>query len=195
MSGIVTVRPARETDAPALCAIYAPYAEETAVSFEYAAPDEETFLGRMRTVMRRYPYLTAEADGEIVGYAYAGPFGGREAYGWSAEVTVYVRQDRRRSGAGRALYRALEACLRAQGVVNLYACVAVPAGPDPRLTEDSLRFHEHMGYREVGRFRGCGYKFGRWYDMVWLEKSVGARGAAQPPVRAFGEVKGDVFPD
>ena len=119
---------------------------------------------------------------------YAAPFHSRPAYGWGAELSVYLRMDARRKGTGSALYRALEEVLRAQGVLNLNACIACPVREDEFLTFGSIRFHERQGYRMVGKFTRCGYKFGRWYDMVWMEKLIGAHTPTPAPVRAFPEV-------
>lgn len=180
------LRPASLSDAPALRAIYAPYVEKTAITFEYTVPDVEAFAARMRATLRRYPYLVAVRGGEIVGYAYAGAFGERAAYAWAAEVSIYLREDQRRQGIGRRLYAALEALLRAQHVQTLYACIAYPDGADDvHLTKNSAQFHAHIGYRLVGEFSRCGYKFGTWYSMVWMEKHTGAHEAVPQPVRPF----------
>ena len=125
-----------------------------------------------------------------MGYAYAGPFKERAAYDWAVESTVYVRRDCRRSGMGRLLYGELERALREQNILNVNACIACVDGADPYLANDSVYFHERMGYRLVGRFVKCGYKFNRWYDMVWMEKHIGVHRENQPAVRPFGEVRG-----
>ena len=179
----ITIRPATQEDAPALLAIYAPYVRETAITFEYEVPSVEDFAGRIRTVLQRYPYLAAEANGEILGYAYAGAFKDRAAYDWDVETTVYVRKDKKHLGIGRELYAALELALRAQGILNMYACIAVPGTADEYLTADSVVFHERMGFRTVGEFRSCGYKFGRWYHMVWMEKLLGEHRPDQSAVK------------
>ena len=179
------IRPAVPSDAAALLAIYAPYVRETAITFEYEVPSETEFAGRIRRVLARYPYLVAEADGEAVGYAYAGPFKDRAAYDWAVELTVYVRRDQKRRGVGRALYAALEDALRAQGILNLYACIAVPETADETLTADSVRFHEALGFETVGKFQNCGCKFGRWYHMVWMEKRLGAHRPDPSPIVPF----------
>ena len=152
----ISIRVARESDAAALRDIYAPYVERTAVSFEYEAPDVATFAGRIRRVQERYPYLVAESDRELLGYAYAGSFHTREAYSWAAEASIYLRMDCRRMGIGSALYRALESALKAMGVRRLYASIAVPDEPDEHLTLDSVRFHAAMDYHTVGEFHHCG---------------------------------------
>ena len=184
------LRIAGEADAEALLAVYAPYVEHTAITFEYQTPTVEDFRGRICRTLERYPYLAAELDGELVGYAYAGPFHDRAAYDWAVETSVYVQRDLRRLGVGRALYAALENILALQNILNLNACIAVPTTPqDPHLTRDSVAFHEHLGYRLVGQFHQCGYKFDRWYDMAWMEKHIGDHTVPQPPVRPFGDIR------
>ena len=187
------IRPATLADAEILRDIYAPYVEETAVSFEYTVPTVAEFTERMKDIMKRYPYLVAEEAGEAVGYAYASPFHEREAYSWSAELTVYLRKDQRGWGRGRLLYEKLEQILRAQNITNLYACIAWPEQEDEYLTGASARFHERMGFRLAGMFHRCGYKFGRWYSMVWMEKEIGTRREKQPPVKSFSEVKEQIW--
>ena len=189
----MTIRPATLADAEILRDIYAPYVEETAVSFEYTVPTVAEFTERMKDIMKRYPYLVAEEAGEAVGYAYASPFHEREAYSWSAELTVYLRKDQRGRGIGRLLYEKLEQILRAQNITNLYACIAWPEQEDEYLTGASARFHERMGFRLAGMFHRCGYKFGRWYSMVWMEKEIGTRREKQPPVKSFSEVKEQIW--
>lgn len=188
LSGDLTIRAAAPEDAAALLAIYAPYVEKTAVTFEYDIPSPEDFAGRVARTLERYPWLIAETGGQIMGYAYAGRFQERAAYGWAAETSVYVREDAKRRGTGRALYDALERCLAAQGVLNLNACIACPERPDEYLTRDSVEFHSRLGWRLVGEFRRCGCKFGRWYNMVWMEKHIGPHPANPPAVRPFPEV-------
>lgn len=186
----LTLREAAPADAPAVRAVYAPYVAGTAVTFEYDVPSEEEMGRRIERTLRAYPYVLAETAGEIVGYAYLGAFVGREAYIRCAETSVYVAEDRRGRGIGRALCVALERIAAAQGIISLEACIAVPAGAEDKyLTLASARFHGRMGYRETGRFEKCGYKFGRWYSMVWMEKTIGvhaARPAAFVPYPELG---------
>ena len=193
MNRDIQIRVARESDAAAQRDIYAPYVERTAVSFEYEAPDVAAFLERIRRVQEKYPYLVAESGGELLGYAYAGSFHTREAYSWSAEASIYLRMDCRRMGIGSALYRALEAALRAMGVRRLYASIAVPDEPDEHLTLDSVRFHAAMGYHTVGEFHHCGWKFGRWYSTVWMEKVLASDDSGPSPLKSFRELDADTI--
>ena len=162
------IRVAGENDAAVLVEIYSYYVEKTAVTFEYETPSVEEFAGRIRDIQKKYPYIVAEEDGEILGYAYGSAFHPRSAYGWCAEMSIYVKHDRRGIGAGGRLYRALESLLAEMGVLNLNACIAVPQKEDEYLTNASVDFHKHFGYKRVGMFHRCGYKFNRWYDMIWM---------------------------
>ena len=183
---MVRILKVREEDALDLLSIYAPYVLNTAISFEYEAPSAEEFAQRIRNISARYPYIKAvNDDGTVLGYAYAAPFKNRRAYDWSVETTVYVRQDLRRNGIGRKLYDALEEALRKMGVLNLNACIAYTSAPDEHLTNDSMLFHQKLGFETVGTFHKCGYKFGKWYDMIWMEKMIGEHKANQPDV-SFG---------
>lgn len=181
----IRIRRVTEKDAPELLEIYAPYVTDTAITFEYSVPRMEEFENRIKRTLEKYPYLAAEQQGEIVGYAYAGPFHPREAYSWAVETSIYVKKDKKRGGIGKALYTALEKILAEQNFLNLYACIASPETEDEYLTRDSIRFHERLGYRVVGEFLQCGYKFGRWYNMVWMEKHIGEHTEHPAAVKKF----------
>ena len=116
----IRIRAGRPDDAQQLLEIYAPYVTETAISFEYSVPSLREFTDRIKHILPRYPYLAAEIDGKVAGYAYTHPFVGRAAYDWSAETTIYIQKDARKMGAGRKLYEMLEQISRAQNITNLY---------------------------------------------------------------------------
>lgn len=124
-----------------------------------------------------------EQNGDIQGYAYAGAFIGRVAYDWCCELTVYLDHRVLKCGFGRKLYEALEEGLREMGILNLYACIAVPETEDEYLNKNSADFHAHLGFVTVGEFHKCGYKFGRWYNMIWMEKMIGEHQLEPPAVR------------
>ena len=166
------IRNATLEDAERLLEIYGYYVENTAISFEYDVPSPDEFKGRIENTQKKYPYLVLEEDGMIRGYAYAGPFVGRKAYDHSCEVTIYIDSEAKGKGYGRALYEALEENLRKMGIRNLYACIGDPIVEDEYLTKNSEQFHQHMGFAKVGEFHKCGYKFGRWYNMIWMEKII-----------------------
>ena len=182
----IRIRTAKEQDAEACLEIYAPYVEHTAITFEYEVPSLGEFRGRILKTEEKYPWIVAEAGGRILGYAYAGAFHGRAAYDWAVETSIYVDRNRRGEGIGGMLYAALERALKEQNILNLNACIAWPDGEDEYLTTDSESFHRHLGYRLVGEFHQCGYKFGRWYHMIWMEKHSGPHPDHPAAVIPFG---------
>lgn len=128
--------------------------------------------------------------GRILGYAYASAFKERAAYDWSAESSVYVSQNVRALGIGRLLYEALQRVLKAQNIADMNACIA--CGDDEYLNDASVRFHERMGFRFVGKFERCAYKFDRWYDMAWMQKPIGEHLQNQPTMRPFARFRDEI---
>ena len=177
----ITIRTATLSDAQALLNIYSPYVEHTAITFEYDVPSVEEFASRIKNTLQKYPYLVAEKNGRLLGYAYASPFHERPAYDWAVETSIFVDQNIKHQGIGRRLHDALEDALRSQGILNMNACIAYPPEEDEYLDKNSVEFHTHMGYRLVGEFYKCGYKFHRWYNMVWMEKLIGNHLSDQKP--------------
>ena len=180
--GTITVRDATPGDAERILEIYAYYVENTAITFEYTVPTLAEFQERMTSTMRKYPYIVIEKGEVIEGYAYASTFVGRAAYDWSCEMTVYLDHSAQKCGLGRLIYEALENRLKCMGILNLYACIGYPAVEDEYLNRNSAAFHAHLGYVQVGQFHNCGFKFGRWYDMIWMEKIIGEHQAKQMPI-------------
>lgn len=162
---MIKIREVQPADAAEILAIYRPYVENTPITFEYEVPSVAEFRQRIETTLSRYPYIAAIQEGRIIGYAYAGVYKGRSAYDWSCEVTVYLQQETAAKGVGTMLYQKLEQILQKQGVVNLTACITEG-------NQRSVGFHEKFGYQTVGRFPKIGYKFSRWYDVVWLQKEL-----------------------
>ncbi len=185
----IKIRIVTPDDAGQLLAIYSPYVLNTAITFEYQPPTREEFSQRIQKTLTRFPYLAAVQGREILGYVYASPFHNRPAYNWAVETSIYIRSDCKQMGIGRKLHQALEDALREQGILNMNACIACPQTEDKYLTRDSIHFHSRMGYRLVGQFSRCGYKFGRWYDTVWMEKHIALHLDDQPPVRTFDQVR------
>ena len=175
------IRLATEADAGQLLRIYTPYVLHTAITFEYEPPSEEEFRSRIAHTLSSYPYLAAEQDGRICGYAYASAFKSRAAYNWSVETSIYVEEESRGERVGKNLYQALEECLSAQNVCNLCACIAYP-------NPTSISFHEAFGYKTIAHFHSSGYKSGKWYDMIWMEKMIGAHTSAPEPVYPIGQI-------
>ena len=169
------LRDATIQDIPAIWDIYRPYILNTAITFEYDVPTLAQFEDRFRAITREFPWLVWEEDGEILGYAYGSRAFERAAYGWDADLSIYLRQGCSGRGIGRALYETLEQRLAAQGYYVLYALVtSANAG--------SCAFHEAMGYREAVRLPACGFKFGQWYDVIWYEKRLKTGNPEQVPI-------------
>ena len=170
----IKLRNATLDDAPRLVEIYSYYVENTATSLEYGTPSIEKFKMRMNRTQKHYPYLVAEIDGKIIGYAYASMMNWREGCRFAAELTIYLDKNFRRQGAGKKLYGELEKILREQGIKNLYAGVICPDVEDEYANFDSFNFHQHLGFKLCGKFQNMGYKFNRWYNVIWMEKTCQA---------------------
>lgn len=169
MTAAFTIRSATGGDAERIAQIYEPYVRDTPASFELEPPRAEEMLGRIAAGAGTYPWLVAEKDSTVVGYAYAGQFRSRAAYRWSAEVSAYIATEHRARGAGRALMNQLLDELRAADFANAFAGVTLP-------NPGSVRLFESLSFEPVGVFRNVGYKFGRWHDVGWW----------QLPLREFG---------
>ena len=181
----IIIRVARESDAPAICAIYRYYVENTTVSFRYAAPDVAWHERNIRETLRFYPYFVAERDGAIAGFAYAEPARVPEAYRWNVETTIYLSPDcPKRQGLGTRLYQTLLSALTAMGMRNAYAGVVSDNTP-------SLALHRSLGFEREGCYTRTGYKFGAWRDVVWLRKTLGSFDGAPGEPRAFWEDEED----
>ena len=135
-------------------------------------------------------YLVVEDEnGQLLGYAYTHTFIARKAYDHCAETTIYLALDARKHGLGKRFYRAIEELSLAQNIYNLYACIGEPQGADDEyLTDNSIRFHEHMGFRRIGVFTRSGCKFGRWYNMSWAEKLLMEHPEHPEPVIPFPQL-------
>lgn len=156
------IRFAQPADVPDILAIYAPYITESTMSFEYEVPTITEFAGRVQTIQQQFPYLVAELNGQVLGYAYGSKHRDRTAYQWSAETSVYVHPDGHRRGIARQLYTTLFELLRRQGYYNAFAGVTLP-------NFASEAFHRSMGFEPVGIYQNIGYKFGAWRSVAWLQ--------------------------
>jgi phosphinothricin acetyltransferase len=150
-------------DARAIGDIYAPFVSESATSFEVEPPDGAAMARRIEELREKYPWLVYEVAGEVLGYAYASPHrAARKAYQWCVETSIYIHEQARGRGVGRALYASLLELLRRQGYVNAYAGITLP-------NPASRRLHESMGFAPIGVYPRIGFKFGRWHDVLWLQ--------------------------
>lgn len=151
-----------DRDAAACVAIYAPFVESGATSFEEDSPDPTSFAARIRQTQATYPWLVAARDGVVVGYAYACPHRARPAYRWAVETSVYIAAGERGAGCGRALYAELMDRLRRQRFH--VACAGITL-PNPA----SVALHESVGFLPVGTYRRIGWKDGSWRDVGWWQ--------------------------
>jgi L-amino acid N-acyltransferase YncA len=176
-----TIRIATLADAAAIQAIYAPMVEHTTISFELEPPTVEQMAQRIEATLDQYPYLVAEQDGQVLGYAYASPHRAREAYQWSVDVTVYIDTHVHRGGIGRALYKCLLPILESQGFHTAYAGIALPNAA-------SIGLHEALGFEHLGTYTEVGFKHGHWHDVgYWCKRLSGSNPPG--PVRPFSTLE------
>lgn len=169
------VRPAKEADIPAIASIYAIEVREFVNTYEYDAPDEAEMLRRMQDlVVAGYPYLVAELDGRIAGYAYASSFRARIGYRFTVENSVYVAAGLQKRGVGSALLERLIAECETRGFRQMIAVIGESANAA------SIRLHERFGFRHIGTFEGIGRKQDRWLDTVFMQRALGP-GIGEPP--------------
>jgi L-amino acid N-acyltransferase YncA len=170
------IRPAKISDIPAITRIYAPAVEHGTASFELDAPDEAEMARRMgELVSKGFPYIVAEIDGMLAGYAYAGPYRSRPAYRHTIENSVYIAPDIHRRGIGRALLAALIETCEARGFRQMIAVIG-----DSTKQPASIRLHEALGFRHVGILDNVGFKHGRWLDSVLMQRELRGGAATEP---------------
>lgn len=177
------LRFASKADVPALLSIYAHYIP-TNITFEYVLPSPEEFARRVSSISEVYPYLVAGEKGNALGYAYAHRIAERAAYGWGAELSIYLHPDAAGRGLGKRLYQALMDLLRLQGVRTVYGLVA---SPNP----SSERLHASMGFDLMGVQRNAGYKNGSWIDLLWFEKAIAPYTPEPAPLVPAGKLPGE----
>lgn len=159
------IRQAGINDLVEMLHIYAPFANESAVSFEYAAPSAAEFEKRFTDNPKHYPWLVAEKKGQIAGYAYASAYRSRTAYQWSVETSIYMKEEEQGTGTASLLYQTLLDTLERSGFFNAYAIITTP-------NPQSERFHEKMGFENCGLLPRAGYKNGSWHDVRWMWKRL-----------------------
>jgi phosphinothricin acetyltransferase len=157
------IRPATVADAEQIRAIYAPFVEDTAVSFETEVPPIEVYVEALSD--SAYPWIVADRDGEVLGWAKGSRFKDRAAYQWSVELAVYIGPSTRRAGVGRALVTALMDELRERGFVGVFAGTTLP-------NPGSIALFESLGFRHCGTFEKVGFKLGQWHDVGWWQRSL-----------------------
>jgi len=167
----VLIRLARATDAAGIASIYRHYVDHTRISFEEQAPDPQEMARRLSGDRPSYhPWLVAEDDGRILGYAASSPFRTRPAYRWTVETGIYLAPDATGRGLGRQLLSPLLEMLERQGYVAAIGAIALP-------NDASVALHEKLGFTHTGTYRGVGFKLGEWLDVGLWEKDLAPRGA------------------
>jgi L-amino acid N-acyltransferase YncA len=170
-----TIRPSRDQDLPAITAIYAHHVLHGTGTFETEPPSEAEMTGRRADVLAKgLPYLVAEEGGRVLGYAYCQWFKPRPAYRFSAEDSIYLHPDAQGKGLGKALLAELERQAESAGIRKLIAVIGDSAN------KGSVGVHRTLGFKPVGVIQSCGWKFGKWLDIVLMEKQIGA-GDSTPP--------------
>ena len=182
MSGAdYTIRPSRDDDVPAITAIYAYHVLRGVASFEEVPPEQEEIARRRSEIVKRgLPYLVAQRDGRVIGYCYAGPFRPRVGYRFTLEDSVYVEAGEVGRGIGRALLEQVIAQSADQGYRQM---VAVIGG---RETLGSIRLHERLGFAHIGILPAVGFKFGRWIDIILMQRTLGPGSDTLPDKAAPG---------
>jgi L-amino acid N-acyltransferase YncA len=164
--GFQLIRDGTGRDAQACASIYAPYVTSSAITFESEPPGPAEMARRIAAARRTHAWLVLEEGGRVTGYAYGSPFKARPAYRWACEVSVYLEQGRRRTGAGRALYTALFARLAERGYRTAVAGMTLP-------NDASAGLHRAMGFQPAGTLRRVGWKLGTWHDVTWMQLTLG----------------------
>jgi len=175
------IRVAQPSDGEAIAAIYAPIVRDTAISFEVDPPTPQEMAQRIAATLATHPWLVAEQDGQVIGYAYAAKHRDRAAYRWSVDVTVYIGAQARRGGVGRALYQKLIAVLRRQGFHAAFAGIALP-------NDASVGLHEAVGFTPIGTYKHVGFKLGQWRDTGWWRLSLSDPSGAPAEPIAFADL-------
>ncbi|PXA87297.1 GNAT family N-acetyltransferase [Nostoc sp. 3335mG] len=166
----MTIRPVEVGDAEAIAAIYRPYVNDTVITFELDPPDAAEMRARIERITPTHPWLVAEVDGAVLGYAYGSIYRTRAAYRWVAETGIYVSESARGQRIGTPLYQALLDELERRGFV---AAMGVMTGGNPA----STALHERLGFVDTGTQPGIGYKHGSWHDVVFWQKDLASRKA------------------
>lgn len=177
------LRLATPADAEAMLAIYAPLVAQTAISFELVPPSAGEMAQRIGSILPEYPWLVAERDGFVLGYAYASRYRPRPAYQWCVECSVYVHPEARRQGVAAGLYKTLFEILKLQGLYKVYAAITLP-------NAGSVAVHEALGFLHFATYRSVGYKLGSWHDVGWWELDLRSALGEPAALLPFGQLAG-----
>lgn len=182
MENQIIIRPIEISDSEKVLEIYRPYIENTNITFEYTVPELEEWKQRIEMVSQQFPWLVAELDDEILGYAYASKHRDRIAYSWCCEASVYLSDKAQGKGLAKILYQKLFEILKLQGYINVYAILT---SPNPK----SEKFHENFGFNDVGRFYKAGFKFDEWHNTRWMQLHLSKHEIPPNVLISFEEIK------
>lgn len=161
--------------------IYGYYVLNSAATFEVDVPEYEEFKTRVKNIQSKYPYLTAIYNNKIAGFAYAAPLRNRKAYDYSCETTIYIHNQFLNKSIGKKLYEKLFGYIKSQNIINIYACITGS-------NQESILFHEKLGFTKAAHFHKCGYKFDKWHDILWLEKIISNHSNNPEPFINFNDL-------
>lgn len=178
------IRFATPADAPGCLAIYRPFVESSHTTFETEVPSIDEFAHRIEATLAMRPWIVAEENQRVLGYAYASPIKDRIAYQWSVEVAIYVAAETRRRGIGRALYESLFRCLAGQGFVNAIGIIALP-------NDASIALHESLGFEKIAHLKQVGFKLGAWHDSGWWQKRLAPLPKEPTPPRPLAQCRNE----
>ena len=161
----ISIRPVKISDVDFCLSLYSKHVVGSAVSFELEAPSTEEFSNRIDSISKRFPYLVAEENGMLLGYAYASAYRDRLAYQWNVEVSIYVEDENKKSGVATKLYAELFSELKRIHICKAFAVIALP-------NEASVGFHHKMGFEKFATYKNVGFKLNQWHDVLWMEKTI-----------------------
>lgn len=181
----IKIRMVNENDAAEILKIYAKYIKDTVITFEYEVPTIDEFKDRIRKIYKDYPYLVCTLDEKIIGYAYSYRHKERAAYQWNVEFSVYIDNEYLRHGLGKVFYTALIEISKLQNIQNIYAGVTSN-------NVNSEKLHEYFGFKKLGVYHKTGYKFGKWHDVAWFEKSINEDYSEPKPLISIKDIDEDL---
>ena len=175
----------KKKDAESILKIYAPYVVNTSITFEYTVPTIEEIGTRIEEIKGNYPYIVCESYNNVIGYAYANKAMIRDACNWNAELSIYVDRKHTHKGIGRGLYTCILEILAHQNVKNVYSIITVP-------NNNSIKLHEFFGFKKLGSYPNCGYKLGKWHDIIIMGRNLGNHKKPPNPFIKITDVSNDI---
>lgn len=180
------IRFAEKNDAKAILKIYAPYVISTSITFEYAVPTIDEIRSRIEKTRQNYPYIVCELNNQVIGYAYAHRDTVEDAYDWNVNISIYVDKRYTHIGVGRGLYTCILQILAHQNIKNVYCIITSP-------NDSSIKFHEFFGFKKLGLYPNCGYKLGKWHDIIIMGKSLGRHKEPPKPFIKINDISNDIL--